>query len=175
MARFEGRNDDVTLENAQLFLKSGVTTVRDSYGQLRSLIRVRDAIARGDSIGPRMLVAGNIVGWGGPFSISFSYTRDTGLSPFQERFNDEITQGAGENLMDMTPEELRRAINAYLDKGPNFIKYGGTTHHGIRRSSASRPRRRKSSSTKPTSAGSSPRRTRSASRGCGWRCWRGSI
>ena len=30
LARFEGRNDDVTLENAQLFLKSGVTTVRDS-------------------------------------------------------------------------------------------------------------------------------------------------
>jgi len=28
----------------------------------------------------------------------------------------------------MGPEELRVAINAYLDKGPNFVKYGGTSH-----------------------------------------------
>ena len=28
----------------------------------------------------------------------------------------------------MTPEELRVAINAYLDKGPDFIKFGGTAH-----------------------------------------------
>jgi imidazolonepropionase-like amidohydrolase len=28
----------------------------------------------------------------------------------------------------MTPEELRVAINEYLDKGPDFIKYGGTGH-----------------------------------------------
>jgi len=28
----------------------------------------------------------------------------------------------------MTPEELRTAINKYLDKGPDFLKYGGTSH-----------------------------------------------
>ena len=28
----------------------------------------------------------------------------------------------------MTPEELRVAINKYLDKGPDFLKYGGTSH-----------------------------------------------
>ena len=28
----------------------------------------------------------------------------------------------------MTPEELRVAMNAYLDLGPDFIKYGGTSH-----------------------------------------------
>lgn len=28
----------------------------------------------------------------------------------------------------MTPDELRVAINKYLDKGPNFIKFGGTSH-----------------------------------------------
>ena len=42
--------------------------------------------------------------------------------------NDEISQGAGEELMAMTPAELARAIDAYLDKGPDFIKYGGTSH-----------------------------------------------
>jgi imidazolonepropionase-like amidohydrolase len=128
LARYQDRTVAITLESAQLHLKHGVTTVRDSYGQLRALVQVRDMIARGEAAGPRMLVAGNIVGWGGPFSISFSIVRDTGLSPFQERFNDEITQGSGEELMDMSLEELRTAINKYLDKGPDFIKYGGTGH-----------------------------------------------
>jgi hypothetical protein len=39
-----------------------------------------------------------------------------------------IAQGAGEELMTLTPGELRRAVDAYLDKGPDFIKYGGTSH-----------------------------------------------
>jgi imidazolonepropionase-like amidohydrolase len=127
-AKYQPRVDEVTLEAAQLHLKHGVTTVRDSYGQLRSLTRVRDQIAKGDAIGSRMLVAGNIVGWGGPFSVSFSVIRDQGLTLFQEQLNDELAQGAGEELMDMTPSELRVAINSYLDKGPDFIKYGGTSH-----------------------------------------------
>src|SRR5262249_28086205 len=46
----------------------------------------------------------------------------------QEQMNDEIAQGAGEELMAMTPPELAKAIDAYLDKGPDFIKYGGTSH-----------------------------------------------
>ena len=128
LARYLPRATDVVVEGAQLELKYGITTVRDSYGELRTLMKVRDTIARGDVIGPRMLVAGNIVGWGGPFSVTFSVTRDSGLSPFQEQVNDLITQGGGEELMDMTPDELRVAINEYLDKGVNFVKYGGTSH-----------------------------------------------
>ena len=42
--------------------------------------------------------------------------------------NDAIAQGAGENLFDLTPDELRTAINHYLDKGPDFLKFGGTSH-----------------------------------------------
>jgi imidazolonepropionase-like amidohydrolase len=50
------------------------------------------------------------------------------LTLFQEQMNDFIAQGGGEELMAMTPEELRRAIDAYLDKGPDFLKFGGTSH-----------------------------------------------
>jgi imidazolonepropionase-like amidohydrolase len=128
LVRYQHRQPEVILEAAQLHLRRGVTTVRDSYGQLVPLMQVRDAVAGGESIGPRMLVAGNIVGWGGPFSISFGLIRDTGLTLFQEQMNDALAQGAGEELMEMAPEELRVAINKYLDKGPNFIKYGGTSH-----------------------------------------------
>jgi imidazolonepropionase-like amidohydrolase len=128
LARYLPRAADVVLEGSQLELKYGITTVRDSYGELPTLLKVRDMIARGDAIGARMLVAGNIVGWGGPFSVSFAVTRDSGLSPFQEQVNDLITQGGGEELMDLTPDELRVAIRKYLDKGVDFVKYGGTSH-----------------------------------------------
>jgi imidazolonepropionase-like amidohydrolase len=126
--KYWDRNADLALEAAQMHLKYGVTTVRDSYGALLPLIETRERIKRGEAAGPRMLVAGNIVGWGGPFSVSFSVIKEQGLSLFQEQFNDFITQGAGEELMDLTPDELRVAINKYLDKGPDFLKYGGSSH-----------------------------------------------
>ncbi|MFQ5704756.1 MAG: amidohydrolase family protein [Gemmatimonadales bacterium] len=130
LVRYEHRQPEIVLEAAQLELKYGVTTVRDSYGVLPPLMQVRDEIERGEVLGARMLVAGNIVGWGGPFSLTFSLIPERNLTRFQERMNDLISQGAGEELVDLTPNELRVAINAYLDKGPDFIKYGGTAHFG---------------------------------------------
>jgi imidazolonepropionase-like amidohydrolase len=128
LVRYNPRQNDIVLEAAQIDLKHGITTVRDSYGMLQPLVHVRDAIARGDSVGARILAAGNILGWGGPYSITFSMISEKDLTLFQEQMNDAITQGGGENLMDMTPAELRVAINKYLDKGPDFLKYGGTSH-----------------------------------------------
>jgi imidazolonepropionase-like amidohydrolase len=126
LVRYADRQPDIVLEAAQLELKYGVTTVRDSYGMLRPLVAIRDRIASGSLVGPRLLAAGNIVGWSGPYSISFSLTRAQGLTLFQEQMNDEIAQG--EELMEMSPAELAHAIDAYIDKGPDFIKYGGTSH-----------------------------------------------
>ena len=128
LVRYNARQAEIVLEAAQLQLKHGVTTVRDSYGVLPALVATRDRIARGEAVGARILAAGNIVGWGGPYSVSFSLIREAGLTMFQEQMNDQVAQGAGEDLVDMTPEELRVAINAYLDKGPDFIKFGGTAH-----------------------------------------------
>src|SRR5262249_57781466 len=103
------------LEAAQLQLKYGVTTVRDSYGMLTPLVQTRDAIAKGEAVGARILAAGNILGWGGPYSVSFSLIPERDLTLFQEQMNDAITQGGGGNLMVISPEELRIAINKYLD------------------------------------------------------------
>ncbi len=128
LVRYHDRQDEIVLEAAQLHLKVGVTTVRDSYGVLPPLVEVRDRIERGEAEGSRVLAAGNIVGWGGPFSMTFSLFPESGLTLFQEQMNELVSQGAGEDLMDMTPEELRVAINAYLDKGVDFVKYGGTGH-----------------------------------------------
>ena len=128
LAKYHSRQQEIVLEAAQLQLKHGVTTVRDSYGLLMPLVAVRERIHRGEVAGSRILAAGNIVGWGGPYSVSFSLIREQGLTLFQEQMNDEVSQGAGEDLVDMDPEELRAAIRAYLDKGPDFIKFGGTAH-----------------------------------------------
>jgi len=128
LAKYNSRQDEIVLEAAQIQLRYGVTTVRDSYGVLAPLTRVRASIAQGQAVGARILAAGNIVGWGGPYSVSFSLTPQTGLTRFQEEMNDAIAQGAGENLFDLAADELRAAINRYLDKGPDFLKFGGTSH-----------------------------------------------
>lgn len=128
VVKYGERNDELILEFVQRQLMHGVTTVRDSYGALVPLMEVRDRIDRGEAIGSRMLVAGNIVGWGGPFSMTFSLMAESDLTLFQAQWNDWIAQGVGEDLMDMGPAEVRASINQYLDKGPDFIKYGGTSH-----------------------------------------------
>jgi imidazolonepropionase-like amidohydrolase len=128
LVRYNPRQPEIVLEAAQIDLAHGVTTVRDSYGMLMPLTQVRDRIATGQAVGARILAAGNILGWSGPYSISFSLTPTRGLTLFQEQMNDAIAQGGGEELMTMTPAQLRVAIDQYLDKGPDFLKYGGTSH-----------------------------------------------
>ena len=129
-ARYQDRFAAVALEAAQLHLKAGVTTVRDSYGMLAPLKATRDAINRGEVIGPRLLFAGNIVGWGGPWSFSFTGRPPENLSLLQEQMNDAIAAGGGEELVNMEPDSLRAAIKRYLDQGVDFLKFGGTSHFG---------------------------------------------
>jgi imidazolonepropionase-like amidohydrolase len=129
-ARYQDRFTDVVIEAAQKHLKVGVTTIRDSYGMIAPLHAAREAIRAGKVIGPRLLFAGNIVGWGGPWSFSWSGRPPENLSLLQEQMNDAITRGSGEDLVNMTPDSLRAAINRYLDLGVDFIKYGGTGHFG---------------------------------------------
>ena len=136
LLKYGDKGEDLAIEFTQRTLKYGVTTIRDSYGILPVDIAARNAIERGERIGSRVLAAGNIIGWGGTFSLTFSMTRADAvprqrgleLTPFQAYWNDLITQGTGEDLTDMTPDQLRVAIDRYLDKGPDFIKYGGTAH-----------------------------------------------
>ena len=128
MARYQDRFTDLAIEGAQLQLKYGITSVRDSYGMLKPLKEARDRINRGEVVGSRILFAGNIVGWGGPWSYTFTGSRQENLSLFQEQMNDAVAAGGGEELMNLTPDELRVAINKYLDQGVDFVKYGGTSH-----------------------------------------------
>jgi imidazolonepropionase-like amidohydrolase len=140
LIRYRDQYEAIALETAQLLLRSGVTTVRDSYGHLPTLLGVRESIGRGDVIGPRLYIAGNIIGWGALGSTTFDVRGphisspdapgliDARSSYLLETIQDEFTQGVGEELIAMEPAEVGAAISAYLDKGVDFVKYGGTTH-----------------------------------------------
>ena len=129
-ARYQDRFTDVVIEAAQRHLKVGVTTIRDSYGMIAPLAAARDAFRTGRVVGPRLLFAGNIVGWGGPWSFSFTGRPPENLGLLQEQMQDAITRGGGEELVNMEPDSLRVAINRYLDLGVDFLKFGGTSHFG---------------------------------------------
>src|SRR5262249_22473679 len=92
LVRYHSRQNEIVLEAAQLQLKYGVTTVRDSYGMLTPLAQARDSMARGEAVGARILAAGNIVGWGGPYSGSFSLTPERDFTLFPQHINDSLTQ-----------------------------------------------------------------------------------
>ncbi len=128
MARYQPRFRDIIIENAQSYLRHGITTVRDSYGVLQPLLAARDTIARGALPGPSIYVAGNIIGWGADGSFSLQGAESADLSVLDEQMQDAITQGVGEELMNLEPDSLRVMINRYLDKGVDFVKYGGTSH-----------------------------------------------
>lgn len=125
-ARYFDRLEDITIEGAQMHLKHGVTSIRDSYGVLEPLLLARDKINAGETVGARLFVAGNIVGWGGNFSRTFRSKAPE--SYFEEWANEQVTRGSGELLMWKSPEELAEAMNAYLDLGVDFVKIG-VTHH----------------------------------------------
>jgi imidazolonepropionase-like amidohydrolase len=132
---YRDRYTDIAVESAQLMLRAGVTTVRDTYGPLPALVRARDAFARGEAVGPRVHVAGNIVGWGGPRSLTFDhnpYLMDNPVDPrttyLLETIQDEFVQRVGEELVELGPDELRTSIREYINLGIDFLKFGGTTH-----------------------------------------------
>ncbi|WP_375211313.1 amidohydrolase family protein [Hyphococcus sp.] len=125
-ARYFDRLKEIAIEGAQIHLKYGVTTIRDSYGVLEPLREAREAIRSGEAIGADLVFAGNIVGWGGHFSETFRGREPE--SYFEEWVNDQITQGAGQDLGWKSPEELRQAINDYMDLGVDFVKVGLSDH-----------------------------------------------
>ena len=117
MVRYQPREAEIVLEAAQIDLSYGITTVRDSYGALPALTKVRDQIARGDAVGARILAAGNILGWSGPYSFSFSRVMGP-LTLFQEQMNDYIAQGGGEELMAMAPRSCGPPSTRISTRGP---------------------------------------------------------
>jgi imidazolonepropionase-like amidohydrolase len=125
MGQFKKTGAQVVLEsvpNARAMLESGFTTVRD-VGTYRALgdIALRDAINRGDIIGPRMFVAGAYV------TISGGAGALTGLAPdIQLPWDLHYGEANG-------PWEVRKVIRQLAHDGVDHIKVlssGAVLTHG---------------------------------------------
>jgi len=130
LARYEGRYDELAIEAAQVALKSGVTTVFDSWGPREDLVKARDAINSGRSVGSRIYLAGNIVGLGGPISSDFvKAAKDLLPEPFTERVNARWQENVGPELLWMSPEQVRREVRKYIEGHIDFLKFAVTGHN----------------------------------------------
>lgn len=131
LGKYEGRFDQVATEAAQLELKNGVTTLFDSWGPLQPLLDVRDRIRRGEVLGSRLYVAGNIVGLSGPLGRDFQNSSTMGsVSPiFAGRINKIWEENVGPDLLDDSPDEVRTEIRKYAARGIDFIKFAESSHN----------------------------------------------
>ena len=129
IVRYEGRYEDLIEEAAQITLKNGLTTVFDSWGPLQPLLNVRDRIRRGETVGSRMFVAGNIVGLSGPFGRDFNQAAETTASKvLVKRVNAVWEENVGPRLMYMAPDQVRAEIRTYLGRGIDFLKFAVSGH-----------------------------------------------
>lgn len=111
-----------SVPNARLTLESGFTTVRD-VGVYRAFndVALRDAIARGDIIGPRMFVAGAYI------TISGGAGALTGTAP-DIRLPWDLHYGEANS-----PWEVREKIRLLANHGVDLIKVlssGAVLEHG---------------------------------------------
>ena len=129
LIRYEDRYDQIVLEGAQIALKTGQTTVFDTWGPRAALIKVRDMINRGEAEGSRIYLAGNIIGFSGPLGPDFIAPAAAYVSKaFAKRINETWEQGTGRDLLWMPPDSLRMAIRKYTGLGVDFLKFGGSGH-----------------------------------------------
>lgn len=138
--RYEDDLVDIAIQSAQVGLKYGMTTMADSWGPLEPLLEARDRIRSGEVVGSDVLIAGNIIGTGGPFSPYFmngwglrgkSLRYGDWVTPvIQKRINTMWEAGMGPELMALTPEELAVRMDAYIHRGVDFVKLG-ISGHGI--------------------------------------------
>jgi imidazolonepropionase-like amidohydrolase len=132
LIKYEDRYDEIALEAAQITLKTGQTTVFDTWGPRRALVKVRDMIKAGTAPGSRIYLAGNIIGFDGPISADFIGQVAPYVSKaFTKRINETWEEGTGRKLMWMGPEEVRKVMQEYTHKDLDFLKYGATGHRDM--------------------------------------------
>jgi imidazolonepropionase-like amidohydrolase len=129
LLEYEGRYAEPIEEAAQVTLRAGVTTVFDTWGPLEPLRTVRDRIRRGQAVGSRIFLAGNIIGLGGPLSSDFWPPGDLLGQDTLDRINRQWEQGVGQDLLWLTPEDVRRRVRTYVERsGIDFVKYAASGH-----------------------------------------------
>lgn len=131
LARYWGRYEELIVEAAQLGLRYGLTTVFDTWGPRRFLMKIRDRISAGEIVGSRIFCGGNIVGFEGPFSADFySKAAEVASPAFVRRVNAVWVENVGRHLMWLPPEGVAGEVRRYIAKGVDFIKFASNEHFG---------------------------------------------
>lgn len=129
LSRYEGQFHSVIEEAAQVALRSGVTTVFDTWNALEPVLVARDRIDAGKAAGARVFCAGNIVGMGGPFSADFHPAARRCISTtFANRMDRLFEAGVGHQLSHLPPSEVRPIIRDYLQRGVDMLKVAVSDH-----------------------------------------------
>jgi imidazolonepropionase-like amidohydrolase len=132
LLRFRGHYADIALEGAQLALKTGQTTVFDTWGSFPDLKAARDRINSGKDVGARIFFAGNIIGLDGPVSDDFRENYKGVLREDTIDFlNRRWTQGMGRELLWDTPDEVGKKAAVYAAKDEDFLKYASNGHKAM--------------------------------------------
>ncbi len=125
----EHRLHEIILEAAQIALKTGQTTVFDTWGPRAALAQARDMINAGEAPGSRIYIAGNIIGFSGPLGPDFRESHAPYVSQaFVKRINDTWEEDTGRELLWMTPDSVADVIRNYTTLGMDFLKYGASGH-----------------------------------------------
>lgn len=129
LLRFRGQYADIIVEAAQLALKSGQTTVFDTWGPYPDLRAARARINAGKDVGARIYFAGNIIGFDGPVSADFRDEFKTILRADTINYlNRRWTQGTGRELLWDTADEVGKRVSTYAAKDVDFLKYAANGH-----------------------------------------------
>ncbi len=132
LIKYEGRYDEIIVEAAQIALKTGQTTVFDTWGPRGPLVKAREMINKGEVPGSRIYLAGNIVGYGGPLSSDFRGESAEFVSKaFAKRTNAMWEENTGQDLLWMGPEEVRKEIRDYVKMDIDLLKYGASGHAAL--------------------------------------------
>jgi imidazolonepropionase-like amidohydrolase len=127
--RYMDSFEDLALEAAQVALKNGLTTVFDTVGPRKPLVRLRDRINAGERLGSRFFCAGWLIGLDGSCSRDFNHTAaDLISTSLVERINGLFVENVGPALTWMTPEQVAAEVRTYIGKGIDFIKYASSEH-----------------------------------------------
>lgn len=137
LARYLGQYEELIAEAAQVALRSGLTTVFDTWGPRRFVMAVRDRINAGETAGSRIFCAGNIVGFDGPFSRDFSAkAAELASVALARRVNAMWVENVGRHLLWLTPEQVAQEVRSYCAKGIDFLEYASNGHGGAFESAA---------------------------------------
>jgi imidazolonepropionase-like amidohydrolase len=130
LVRYEGRYHELFVEAAQIALKAGVTGMFATWRSHEGARRARELIRSGETVGARIYLGGNIIGFDGLFSPdAFPGAAAYVSRSFVRRLNEEWEKGTGRRLMWLTPDEVRPIVRAYFEaERLDYAKYAASGH-----------------------------------------------